>query len=98
LGGRGRWISEFEASLLYRMSSRRARATQRNPVPTHTPKQNKTKQNKTKQNKKQNKRGMNLREMKEGYMRGFKKEKKRRGKLCNYTMITKIKQVILKIK
>jgi hypothetical protein len=32
LGGRGRWISEFEASLVYRLSSRTARATQRNPV------------------------------------------------------------------
>jgi hypothetical protein len=32
LGGRGRCISEFEASLVYRVSSRTARATQRNPV------------------------------------------------------------------
>jgi hypothetical protein len=32
LGGRSRWISEFEASLVYRVSSRTARATQRNPV------------------------------------------------------------------
>jgi hypothetical protein len=32
LGGRGKWISEFEASLVYRVSSRTARATQRNPV------------------------------------------------------------------
>jgi hypothetical protein len=32
LGGKGRWISEFEASLVYRVSSRIARATQRNPV------------------------------------------------------------------
>jgi hypothetical protein len=32
LGGRGRWISEFEVSLVYRVSSRTARATQRNPV------------------------------------------------------------------
>jgi hypothetical protein len=32
LGGRGRWISEFEASLVYRVSSRTARATQRIPV------------------------------------------------------------------
>jgi hypothetical protein len=40
--------------LVYRASSRTARATQRNPVSI---KQNKTKQNKTKQNKtKQNKR------------------------------------------
>jgi hypothetical protein len=32
LGGRGRRISEFEASLVYRVSYRTARATQRNPV------------------------------------------------------------------
>jgi len=32
LGGRNRQISEFEASLVYRMSSRTARTTQRNPV------------------------------------------------------------------
>jgi hypothetical protein len=29
LGGRGRQISEFEASLVYRMSSRTARATEK---------------------------------------------------------------------
>jgi hypothetical protein len=45
LGGRGRGISEFKASLVYRVSSRTAKAIQRNPVS----KQNKTKQNKTKQ-------------------------------------------------
>jgi hypothetical protein len=32
LGGRGRQISEFEASLVYKVSSRTARAIQRNPV------------------------------------------------------------------
>jgi hypothetical protein len=48
LGGRGRWISEFEASLVYRVSSRTARATQRTPV-SKTNKQTKQKeQNKTK--------------------------------------------------
>jgi hypothetical protein len=46
LGGRGRQISEFEASLVYRVSSRTARATQRNPVSKNQKK--KTKQNKTK--------------------------------------------------
>jgi hypothetical protein len=50
LGGRGRQISEFEASLVYKVSSRAARAIQRNPV---SKKQNKTKQNKTKENHKQ---------------------------------------------
>ena len=47
LGGRGRWTSEFEASLVYKVSSRTARATQRNPVL----KQNKTKNKKTKTKK-----------------------------------------------
>jgi hypothetical protein len=32
LGYRGRLISEFEASLVYRVSSRTARSIQRNPV------------------------------------------------------------------
>jgi hypothetical protein len=49
LGGRGRWISEFEASLVYKVRSRTARAIQRNPVSKN--KKNPTKQNKTKQNK-----------------------------------------------
>jgi hypothetical protein len=42
LGGSGRRISEFEASLVYRVSSRTARATQRNPV---SKKQKKKKEN-----------------------------------------------------
>jgi hypothetical protein len=32
LGGRGRQIPEFEASLVYKVSSRTARAAQKNPV------------------------------------------------------------------
>jgi hypothetical protein len=43
LGGRSRWISEFEASLVYRVSSRTVRATQRNPVSKTKTKQNKQK-------------------------------------------------------
>jgi hypothetical protein len=51
LGGRGRWISEFEASVVYKVSSRTARDTQRNPVSkTTTTKQSKTKQNTTQNN------------------------------------------------
>ena len=41
LGGRGRWISEFEASLVYRVSSRTARTTQRNPVSKNQKKERK---------------------------------------------------------
>jgi hypothetical protein len=35
LGGRGRRIPEFEASLVYKVSSRTDRALQRNPVWKH---------------------------------------------------------------
>jgi hypothetical protein len=45
LGGRGRRISEFEASLVYKVSSRTARAIQRNPV-SKTNKQTKNKKQK----------------------------------------------------
>jgi hypothetical protein len=48
LGGRGRQISEFEASLVYKVSSRTARAIQRNPV---------SKNKKNKKNKKQKQKG-----------------------------------------
>jgi hypothetical protein len=50
LGGRDRRISEFKASLVYRVSSKTARAIQRNPV---SKKQNKTKNKKQKQTNKQ---------------------------------------------
>jgi hypothetical protein len=43
LGGRGRRISQFEASLVYRVSSRTARATQRNPVSKNKNKKRKRK-------------------------------------------------------
>jgi hypothetical protein len=48
LGGRGRWISEFEASLVYRVSSRTARATQKNPVSKKKKKKKKRKKRKKK--------------------------------------------------
>jgi hypothetical protein len=48
LGGRGRQISEFKASLVYKVSSRTTRAIQRNPV---LKKQNKTTTTKKKKSK-----------------------------------------------
>jgi hypothetical protein len=48
LGGRGRQISEFEASLVYRVSSRTARATQRNPVSKNQKKKKEKKKEKKK--------------------------------------------------
>jgi hypothetical protein len=41
LGRQRRWIFEFEASLVYRVSSRTVRATQRNPVSKNKNKQTK---------------------------------------------------------
>jgi hypothetical protein len=62
LVGRGRRISEFEASLVYKVSSRTARAIQRNPV--SKTKTNKNKKTKTKTNKKTKKKE-NIKNLKE---------------------------------
>jgi hypothetical protein len=51
LGGRGRQISEFEASLVYKVSSRTARAAQRNPVQKKKKKKRKEKKRKEKKRK-----------------------------------------------
>jgi hypothetical protein len=53
LGGRGRQISEFEASLVYRVNSRTARDIQRNPV-------SKKKKKKKKKKRKEKKKGKAL--------------------------------------
>jgi hypothetical protein len=52
LGGRGRQLSEFKASLVCRVSSRTARATQRNPVSKKKKQKQKNNNNKTKQTNK----------------------------------------------
>jgi hypothetical protein len=51
LGGRGRQISAFKASLVYKVSSRTARTIQRNPVSKKEQQQQNKTNNKTKQNK-----------------------------------------------
>jgi hypothetical protein len=51
LGGRGRQISEFKASLVYSLSSRTTRAEQRNPISKKKEKRKEKKERK-KQNKK----------------------------------------------
>jgi hypothetical protein len=55
LGGRGKRISEFEASLVYKVSSRTARAIQRNPVSKNQ--KEKEKKKKRKEKKKESKTG-----------------------------------------
>jgi hypothetical protein len=51
LGGRGRWISEFKTSLVYKVSSRIAKATQRNPVSKNKQTNKQTKRKKEKHNR-----------------------------------------------
>jgi hypothetical protein len=48
LRGRGRQISEFKASLVYRVSSRTAKTIQRNPVSKNQKKKRKRKRKKKK--------------------------------------------------
>jgi hypothetical protein len=55
LGGRGRQISEFETSLVYRVSSRTARTIQRNPVSKNQKKKKKKKKEKKKKKKRKEK-------------------------------------------
>jgi hypothetical protein len=59
LGGRDRRISEFEAGLVYRVSSRTARAIQSNPVSKKQKQKQKQKQSK-KQTKTKNKKQKTL--------------------------------------
>jgi hypothetical protein len=62
LGGKGRQISEFEATLVHNVSSRTARAIQRNPVSKTNKQTNKNKkQNKTKQKQNKTKQKGNIR-------------------------------------
>jgi hypothetical protein len=59
-GSRGRQISEFEASLVYKVSSRTARVIQRNPVSKNKTNKTKNKQtNKKKQKRKKKERKEN---------------------------------------
>jgi hypothetical protein len=57
LGGRDRQISEFKASLVYRVSSRTARTAQRNPVLKNKTKQKQKQKNKKQKTKKRRKEG-----------------------------------------
>jgi hypothetical protein len=62
LGARGRRISEFEASLVYRVSSRTSRVTQRNPVKNKTKHNKKTKQQQQQQQQQQKKNNRSFKE------------------------------------
>jgi hypothetical protein len=91
LGGRGRQISEFKASLVYRVSFRIAMATQRNPV-------SKKKTNKKQTNKKKkNERKKEIKKRKKERRKERKKEKTGRdggkeGRKCFILFLKKSKQ------
>jgi hypothetical protein len=60
LGGRGRWISQFEVSLVYRVSSRTARKPFLKKLKTKTKTKTKTKKQKKKKKKKKKPRNPNI--------------------------------------
>ena len=75
-------LCEFEACLVYRVSSRTARATQRNPVskkPTLPPKKKK-KKNKSKKKKKKKKTNNNKKKERKGERKERKGERKKERK------------------
>jgi hypothetical protein len=82
LGDRGRWISEFEASLVYRVSSRTARAIQRNPVSGKKRKKRK-KERREKERKGKERKGKERKEKK-------RKEKKRKEKFHSFCMTSSL--------
>jgi hypothetical protein len=69
LGGKGRWISEFKASLVYRVSSRTVRATQRNPVSKirerERERERQRDRDRDRERQRQTEEGMNLKEVEE---------------------------------
>jgi hypothetical protein len=77
LGGRGRQISEFEASLVYRVSSRIARAAQRNPV-SKKPKPNKRREEKRREEKRREEKRREEKRREEKRKEKKRKEKKRK--------------------
>jgi hypothetical protein len=72
LGGRGRWISEFKASLADRVSSRTARAIQRNPVSKKTKQQQQQQHQQQKRRKKERKKEKEKKERKDKTLRETK--------------------------
>ena len=64
LGGKGRQISEFKASLVYKVSARTARATQRNHV-------SKNQKPKTKQKKERDDHGASITVEVSGYLSSY---------------------------
>jgi hypothetical protein len=74
LGGRGRQDSEFEASLVYKVSSRTARDTQRNSVSKKKTKRKKKRKEKKRKEKKRKEKKR-------------KEEKRRYQKMERYSML-----------
>jgi hypothetical protein len=84
LGGRGRQISEFEASLVYRVSSRTARATQRNLVSKNQDKEKKRKEKKRKERRKEGKEKKRKEKKRKEKKRKEKKRKEKKSEENQY--------------
>jgi hypothetical protein len=95
LGGRSRHISEFEASLVYRVSFRTARAIQRNPVSKFTGKQNQTGKGNEQNNLVSKNGNRNNKEITKGDNTRVKKKKKQRKEIgvIGTSITNRIKEV-----
>jgi hypothetical protein len=80
LGGRGRRISEFEANLVYRVSSRTARAIQRDPVSEKKEKRKKRKEKKRREEKRREEKRREEKRKEKKRKEKKRKEKKRKEK------------------
>jgi hypothetical protein len=85
LEGRSRWISEFKPSLVYRMSSRTARATQRNPI---SEKKKKTQKKPTKKQTNNNKNKNNKRKERKRKENLIVQKFKKREKILTETLLS----------
>jgi hypothetical protein len=70
LGGGGRWISDFEVSLVYRVSSRTAKATEKSCLETNKQTNRKKEKERKNKKKKEKKRKEKKRKVENSWLRG----------------------------
>jgi hypothetical protein len=80
LGGRGRQIAEFKASLVYKVSSKTARATQRNPVSENKNKNKNKKRKREKEKERERERERKREKEKERERERERKREKKEGR------------------
>jgi hypothetical protein len=93
LGGRGRQISEFGASLVYRVSSKTARATQRNPVSGEKERKKERKEGRKEGRKEERKKERKKEREKERKRERKKKEKEKKLGFNSLKMLEQVREL-----